>query len=277
MTRTFRKNVRLVSGVVLILLLVATGAIAQPTDDEEKEFDDFNFDDIPVEEADLDYIGFGGGYLGMLSLVNYDELNSIAAEFDITEKFSGPMLLNGGGGFIGGVGIDNVRWGVYGVGGTKEVTNSGVDDRSSRTIRFNSGLVALQLDYAIFTPVDGLMIFPGLMIGRASNEIEVHQTRNGAVPFASLFNPTRFNNPSSASDSLFQYVRISRNPLHLQPEVNIEYALNTFLLARVGAGYGLNFGGIWTDPSGTEITGVPDIEADGLNVHLGLFIGLFQN
>ena len=264
--------------MIMTLLLAATGAIAQPPDDEEKEFDDFNFDDIPVEETELSYIGFGGGYLGMLSMVNYDELNRLATNFGIEEEFSGPMLLNGGGGFIGGIGFDNIRWGVYGVGGTKEIKQDAVQGSDfSRSMRFSSGLIALQLDYAIFLPADGLMLFPGLMIGRGSNEVELHQTRNAAVPFNNLFDTVRFNNPLAVSDSLFQYARIARNPLHLQPTINLEYAINTFLLLRAGAGYGLNFGGTWTDPSGTEITDVPDVKGDGFNVHMGVFIGLFQN
>ena len=276
MTRFFRTNSHpLLAVFFLMLFSIATG-IAQPIEEEGEEFDDFNFDDIPVEDAEIDYIGFGGGYLGMVSLVNYDELNNVAAGFNIGTKFEGPMLLGGGGGFLGGIIIPNTRIGVYGVGGQKEVSDTIGGGGYKRTMRYSTGFVAAHLEYAFFLPGRGLVFFPGVMVGRSASEIELNQTKASGIPFEDIFDANGFQNPSAAADSLVRYAHITRNSLHVQPTLTLDYAVNSFLLARVGAGYGLNFGGTWTDPSGTEISNVPEITSDGLNIHFGVFVGLFQ-
>lgn len=270
MIRSTRGKSRFVFIVLLALAGASQFAMAQTDDDFEL---DYNFDSIPVDDyRDLDYIGFGGGYLGMYSLLNYDELNTVAAQFGM-EDFSGGMLMNGGGGFIGGLGIRNVRFGFYGVGGSLEKTTS--TDVYNRTLRFSSSLVALQLDYAIFMPPDGLMLFPGVMVGRGSNSLELHQVANDSVDFGALFNTGTFNGTGDGTDPN-RYAQISRNTLHVQPTLNIEYAINQYVVVRGGAGYSFNFGGTWNDLSGTDVEGVPDITSDGLGIHFGLFVGLFQ-
>lgn len=261
--------------LLLLTLLAGTTLFAQ--EEEEEDFDDYNFDDVPTDDyRDLDYVGFGGGYLGMYSLINYEEMNKIAATFGMGE-FSSGMLMNGGGGFLGGVGIRNLRYGIYGLAGSKSISQIDTIGGTpyNKTLRFSSGLVAAQLDYAIFLPPDGLMVFPGVMVGRGTNDIEFHQVRDGGVAFDTLFNPTRFEGGGDSS-GLNYYSRISRSSLYVQPTLNIEYSLNQFVLLRAGAGYALNFGGEWSDASGTAVANVPDVKSDGLNIHFGLFVGLFQ-
>ncbi len=271
MIRSIKGRGRLIFTLLLLLTGVSQLALAQPGDDFEL---DYNFDSIPVDDyRDVNYIGFGGGYLGMYSLLNYDELNTVAASFGL-EDFSGGLLMNGGGGFLAGVGPENIRLGIYGVGGQLEKTVS--TDAFKRTLRLSSSLVALQLDYAIFLPADGLMLFPGVMLGRGTNTLELYQVMaSDSVRFDTLFNNPTFGGASDGS-STNRYARISRSTLHLQPTLNLEYAINQFVMIRAGAGYGLNFGGTWNDPIGTEVDDVPDINSDGLSVHFGLFVGLFQ-
>ena len=276
MTRIFSTNSRLTISTIFVFIFATCLAIAQPPDEDGEEFDDFNFDDIPVEDAELDYIGFGGGYLGMVSLVNYDELNTVASSFGL-DGFSGPMLLGGGGGFIGGIVIPNTRFGVYGLGGTKETSGDvpGNGDYT-RTMRFNTSFVAAQLELAFLLPGSGVTAFPGIMIGRSTSEIEVTQTRKAGSSFGNVFDPPGFNAPGTGSDPFVQYGKITRNSLYLQPTATLDWALNSFLLVRGGVGYSLNLSGSWTDPAGTEVTDVPDISEDGLNIHFGIFVGLFQ-
>lgn len=275
MTRFFRNNGGFLHFAVIVFFLAVCNVVAQPPEDDGEEFDDFNFDDIPVEDAELDYIGFGGGYLGSVSLVNYDELNAVSNGFGIgNDEFKGPMLLSGGGGFIGGIVVPNTRLGIYSVGGSKEATTNLEGGEYRRTMRFSTGYVAAQLEYAIFLPGSGLMLFPGVMVGRSSSDIELNQTRISGLSFNNAFSPPGFG--SSGGDSLVSYAHITRNSLHLQPTATVDWAINSFLMIRGGVGYAFNFGGTWTDPSGTEISDVPEITADGLNIHFGLFIGLFQ-
>lgn len=260
--------------LLLLTLFAASAAVAQ---EDEDDFDDYNFDDIPTDDfRDLDYVGFGGGYLGMYSLVNFDEINAIASDFGLGEFGSG-MLLNGGGGFLGGVGIRNLRYGIYGLGGSKEVSGTvalnGTD--YNRTLRFSTGLVAAQLDYAFFLPPNGLMLFPGVMIGRGTSDIELHQVRDDGITFGTLFNEQEFSGGQDTT-GLNMYSRVGRSSFHVQPTLNIEFAINQFILLRAGAGYGFNFAGEWSDPSGSTVSDVPDVNSDGFNVHFGLFVGLFQ-
>lgn len=264
-------------GFLLLLLTLLTGTALFAQEDDDDDFDDYNFDDIPTDDyRDLDYVGFGGGYLGMYSLVNFDAMNEIATDLGM-EQFGSGMLMNGGGGFLGGVGIRNMRYGIYGLGGSKEVSQVDTIGGASynKTLRFSSGLVAAQLDYAIFLPPDGLMVFPGVMIGRGTNRIEYNQVTDGGTGFDTLFSPGRFGGGGNEG-GLNYYSSISRSSLYVQPTLNIEYSLNQFILLRAGGGYGWNFGGEWSDPSGAAISNVPDVSSDGFNIHFGLFVGLFQ-
>src|SRR5437879_6087952 len=99
---TFRPPA-LLSVVVLILAGVAAHA--------QDQGDKYDFSNIPADEQSTPYIGVGGGYLGMLTFMNYDALNKVSGSLGLGE-FSGPLLYNGGGGFTAIYILKQLRLGV---------------------------------------------------------------------------------------------------------------------------------------------------------------------
>lgn len=254
----------------LILLVVCTSLCSAYAQEKEDEWD---FSNIPTDDQTLPYIGVGGGYLGMVSFMKYKELNEISKSFGV-DDFSGPMILNGGGGFTAIYLIKNLRLGIYGASGTKEVTGSvTLDTVYKRTLRFSMGMTGAQIDYAI--PIVGSLIaFPGFMVTYNSMEIEAMQSKASNIAFSDFISGSAFGGTGSLNRS----ARLSRPYLFLFPAVNLEYALTQFFLIRGGVGYSLNFGlrDRWDASDGTTVTDVPDIDANGLTVQFGFFVGLFQ-
>jgi hypothetical protein len=251
------------------MLLVSATTSAQ-------EGDEWDFDNVPVDDQALPYIGVGGGYIGMVGFVNYDELNGVAGSLGLP-NFDGPLLMHGGGGFTAVYFFPNVRLGIFGLAGSKEVSGDVTLNTASykRTLRFGLGMTALQLDYAI-PLVGSLIAFPGFMVGLNAHELDIMQYRNDNVGFDSLAGPTGFTTPGS--DAQFnRATHMSSGSVFLYPAVNLEFALTQFFLLRLGGGYGFNFRyGDWTTNNDVLVNNVPDIKAAGPMVQFGVFIGLFQ-
>ncbi len=281
---------RLPIALLLALVLSVPTLLAQGDDEEPEEFDDFDFSEIPVDDyRDLDYVGIGLGYFGTHTLLDNDGINEIATAMDMPEVSPGLTSVVGGGFFVGGLGFKNVRYGFYSTSGSKEVTSEVMlaDDPTSpatltpytRKLVYSSGLLAFQLDYALFLPPDGLVFFPGLMIARESSDVELFQTQNNGLSYNTIFNPDDYNGTGSTEAiGHNRYSRIERQSFQLRPTLTLDYAVNQFVVVRAGAGYGFNLGDAdaWEQSSGTPIADVPTITSDGFSLHFGLFFGLFQ-
>jgi hypothetical protein len=243
-----------------------------------QEGDEYDFNDIPVDDQALPYIGVGGGYLGMVGFLNYDELNKIGEGLGMgAESFKGPMWLHGGGGFTAIYVLPNVRLGIYGSGGSKEA-NSDVTLNTvkyKRTLRFSMAMTAVQFDYAI--PLVGkLTAFPGFLAGLNSYELNAIQYRNDSVGFGSIFGSGGFD-AGDSSDHFNRETQLTSSTVFLYPAVNLEFALTQFFLLRLGAGYAFNLRyGDWETPNEVVARDVPDIKANGPIIQFGVFIGLFQ-
>jgi hypothetical protein len=255
--------------LALILVALAMPALAQQGGE-----DDYDFSDIPVEEEEIPYIGVGGGYQLAISLFDLDPLNTVSSSLGMP-AFSGPLFMHGGGGWTAIGVIPNVRLGVFGGGGSKEVTADtsigGVDYK--RALRFGSGYTAALIDYAI-TPFSKFTIAPGVLVGAGSTTLDFAQTRSANATFASAFDSTALGNGGEAN----RQTAIERSYFLLAGQVNLEYALTQFILVRAGASYSHSFGdaSVWTNRHDVDVSGVPEITTDGLGFQVGLFIGLFQ-
>lgn len=247
------------------------GALAAPLQAQGGD-DDYDFSEIPVEEEEIPYIGVGGGYQLQMVLLNLDDLNNLSTSLGL-DKFEGGLFMHGGGGWTAIGIIPNVRLGVFGGGGSKEVTDELMLGQVShkRSLQFSNGFTAALIDYA-FTPAGRFTIAPGLMIGGGSTTVEYTQTRQD-VTFTGLFDSLAVNAPGSGN----RQASMTRSYVHFVPMVNLEYPLTQFILLRVGGGYSMSFGGTWSDRHGTDIPNVPDkLTADGPTLQVGLFLGLFQ-
>jgi hypothetical protein len=258
----------------LSFLALATIALSMQLCAQGAE-DDYDFSEIPVEEEEIPYIGVGGGYQLVMTLMNLDELNArVAVPLGLPE-FSGQFFMHGGGGWTAIGIIPNVRLGVFGGGGSKEVSMDSGDYH--RSLRFSSGYTGALIDYAI-TPFSKFTIAPGVMIGGAGIALEYAQTHSDgdSATFDRLFDPPSLGGTSNNAN---RQMAIERNYFFWQPMLNLEYALTQFILVRAGGGYMFSTGKKtdWTDRHAVDVTQVPEgINADGVTLQLGVFIGLFQ-
>ncbi|MBC8145014.1 MAG: hypothetical protein H7X80_05470, partial [bacterium] len=217
--------------------------------------DDYDFSEIPVEEEDIPYIGVGGGYQLMVTLYDDAALNTAASEIGMGQ-FSGPMIMHGGGGWTAIGIIPNVRLGVFGGAGSKELTSEieNGTDKYKRSLRFSSGYTVAHVDYAI-PVISKLTIAPGFMLGGGSTTLEYSQTKVGAT-FASLFDSTKI---VAGGGDLSRQSSVSRSYPIFIPVLNIEYAMTQFILVRAGVGYAIAPGDSWEDRHGNDVASVPDI------------------
>lgn len=270
--------------VVFTLLLVGLGvARAQggtPTSPSKGSGgsgtgNEFDFSDIPVDEEKPPYIGVGGGYTGMFTWINLNELNKLAESLGMSD-FTGGLWMNGGGGFTAIGVVPNLRLGVYGFNGSRQKSQEfPINNQSyTRTIRFSNGLTVAHIDYAI--PLfRGFTVLPGTLIGAGSNTLEISQSLTSGTTFGTIADPAHFGGTSTGD--LNAYARISRSYLAVTPTVNFEYAFTQFFMLRGGVSYALTAApSDWTDSGDITITNVPSFKSDGLTAQIGIFVGLFQ-
>lgn len=258
--------------LVAFLVGIPSTVLAQPQSDE------FNFDDIPLDEGALPYIGVGGGYIAMFSFMDFTELNALNATLGL-ENFGDQLLMHGGGGWTVIGLIPNLRFGVYGAGGstTKSADVSIGGQSLNRTTRFDVGFTAAHIDYAIPLLFPGFAVVPGVMVGAVSNTFKVVQTETDGASLSDLiggFPPS--GSPSDALNNNRQ-ATMTRSTLFLYPVLNLEYAITQFAMIRIGGGYQFTGPGNWNDTEGVAIVDVPEgIKSDGLMLNAGIFLGLFQ-
>jgi hypothetical protein len=247
---------------VMLSLIITSAAIAQGGER-------FSFDDIPVDDSRQYYVAVGGGYLGMLAFMKFDELNKVSSSLGLP-NYSGQLVLNGGGGVISLLIIPNVRLGVFGLGGSRVVSAdvNTPDGKLHRSLRFASSMTGAQIDYAIRL-LRSVTVLPGVMIGAGGYSLELTQSAADSVDFYALYG----SDPGANRNS-----RISSSHFFYYPAVNIEWAITQFVMVRAGVGYyGSAASSVWTDDNDRTVTRVPDLNANGLRLQFGAFIGLFQN
>jgi hypothetical protein len=264
------------AALLLFLIGLSSVATAQPNDE-------FDFDEIPLDEGGIAYIGVGAGYVGMLSFMNFDALNTLNHRlgFASSDDFKGPLLMHGGGGWTVIGLIPNLRLGVYGAGGSttksRSVAINGTD--FNRTVRFDVGFTAAHIDYAI--PLfRGFAVVPGVMVGSGSNTYKVVQTQSAGANIENFLGGySGFSDSTIGSSADNRSSTMTRSFLFVYPAVNLEYAITQFVMVRAGGGYqftNLFNDPVWFDTEGTEIANVPDIKSNGPMVQVGIFLGLFQ-
>lgn len=232
--------------------------------------DEFDFDDIPVDDARQYYVAVGGGYIGMLAFPNFDELNKVSRSLDLPD-FKGQLYMNGGGGLISLLVVPNMRLGVYGAAGSRRTQADVVLPQGTykRSLRFQSVVTAGQLDYAIRL-FRSFTVLPGIMAGAGGYNLELTQSNVTGENF-----PDIFQTGNAAIGN--RYANISRNHFFYYPALNLEFAATQFVMFRAGIGYsGTLWAGDWTDGEGVQVKNVPDIKADGMTLQFGVFVGLFQ-
>ncbi|HVZ41928.1 MAG TPA: hypothetical protein VHI13_21785 [Candidatus Kapabacteria bacterium] len=254
-------SVRRASALVALLLLACMRLHAQGGGEQ------FNFDDIPVDDARQYYVALGGGYLGMMAFPKYDEFNNVASGLNL-DNFSGPVTMHGGGAFVSLFFVQHLRLGVFGLSGSKIVQKTEADS-STRSLRFSASITGAQLDYAVRV-TNSFTLLPGIMFGPETYRLEMTQAGPGGPTFGSLF--------SSSQGSGDHNARISNTHAFYYPAVNLEYAFTQFFMLRLGAGYKGSFAySDWTNDNDVVVKNVPEIRSDGFGLQFGVFFGFFQS
>lgn len=236
---------------------------------QDERIDEFSFDQEPLQSESSPYFALGGGVTINFSLTNYDEVNKVLSAFIPGKSFDGILTQIGGEGFTGLIYINNLRVTFFSYGGSKsESTNLTIDSKNyNRNFNFAAGMWGASFDYAI-VPTRKLAILPGLGIGRSSLNIDSYQSQ-------SEFQWNELK-PEFSDVNVFRH-EIEGTYWNIKPQINIEYALTSFMMIRAGVGYNFGFGYDWKYNKEATVNSIPDdLNANGLSIQTGIFFGLFN-
>jgi hypothetical protein len=229
---------------------------------QDDKLNQFSFEDVPTEDVRPPYFAVSGGPTATWLFTNLSDVNSFVNGI-AGASYSSPLLMFGGEGFFAIGFIPNVRAGIMGAASSNIVQN----DAKTKRVDYTLSLTGIILDYAI-TPLKGFSIIPGVAGGLGGANFEISQS-SGNQTFPQI-------TPTATSANYMRRLRSSLT--FVQPRLNIEYAFTSFSMIRVNAGYNLSFMGDWQVDNISTVTGVPaGINATGLTVQVGLFVGLFNN
>lgn len=242
---------------ILFCTCFAVGAFAQ-----DDKLNQFSFEDVPTEDVRPPYFAVSGGFTTTWLFTNLTDVNAFASGI-VGNSYSTPLLMFGGEGFFAIGFIPNVRVGIIGATSFNALQN----EARTRRIEYSLSQTGLAVDYAI-TPLKGFSIIPGVVGGLGLTNFEITQA-SGNQTFQQI-------TPTTTAANYMR--RLRSNYTFVQPRLNLEYAFTSFSMIRVNAGYNLSFMGDWQADNVTTVTGVPaGINATGLTVQVGLFVGLFNN
>lgn len=251
----------------LMILCACTTLWAQ-----DDQLDEFTIDDVPDEKA-TPYFGIGGGFITSFNFIKVDEANKLVEQVLPGQKLEAPLMMFGAQGFVAIPFIPNARVGFTSIGGSQIVEGTETVSAVSykRKVELEASYNAISLDYA-FLPFKGLAILPGVMGGWGTMTLTASQTpATGDRMIDSEFN---FGGPTSNN-----FREISSGYGAITPNLNIEYAISTFGMIRVNAGYMIPFAMDWNADNGiAPVKNVSDeISMKGLSAQVGVFVGLFNH
>ncbi len=252
--------------ITLLAVVLVPRLHAQKTDTDN--LGEITFEELKDKEKSTQYFAVGGGFTGNFLMFDKDVVNkNVPAPFHVAD-FSSPLFVTGGQGFLTFF-FKNVRFGFSAAIGTQGVDTTVTVSGNSikRHVDFSSSMNGVTIDYAI--PVmKGLTILPGIQAGFGNMVFERY---DGLAS-------TKWTD-ISADSALYPASRLEISQWYVQPTLNIEWAITTFTMLRVNAGYNLSFHGEnWTLNRNTTVSAAPaDLKAGGPVFGFGVFFGLFRN
>ncbi len=220
------------------------------------------------EETSIPYFGIGGGFAGIFLFPTLDELNQKTTQSWELGEFSAPLFLGGAEGFTAIGIVPNVRVGIFGVGGSKQLQRSFAlgSTEVTRTAELSVSMTGLSLGYAI-VPFRSFTVLPVLSAGWGMLTLELAQ-----APAT-----TRWEEIGATADSLTFLHRLAASALFVHPQLYVEYAPLPFLALRLGGGYVLSSMGEWKQNRIARLEGVPSkVNFSGASAQFAIFLGLFN-
>lgn len=240
---------------------------------QDDRVDSYEFDTEELQTNKRDYFVLGGGVNVTPMMMNFDEINNLAAKLQMDKKFDGQMWMLGFQAFSSIIVVENVRLGFQSQAGSKTLEKDLVIDNKNlkRTMDLNLSTTNFSLEYS-YTPMKSLAIMPGVGLGWGSMTIENYQNEKDFD----------FNNINAGQDQYNYFNKAKNNFMFVTPSINIEYALTGFSIIRFGAGYTSTFANPlatneWEYNQGGKLNNVPDkLNANGFYAQIGVFVGLFN-
>ena len=253
-----KKTILLLSLLIMPLLLTA----------QDDEIDALPFDNEPLRDDSRSYFVLAGGLTYDFLMIDEANLNSFFEDTPEKLKLSGPIQLIGGQGVVGVPWVKNLRLGVFGYGGSIESEVDrfpmfGFDELELEEGQAQSNLTVSLFGFSVhygYVPFEHFAILGGVNAGW------------GDVTYENYFAYDKQND----TFGFYGTDRLSKNYFFVMTNIQLEYALTSFVILRADASYNLTVGQDenWTyNELGTNTVN-PDFNLNGLKVGLGLMIGL---
>lgn len=256
-----------------ILLLMSVLMLPMFLTAQDDEIDNLPFDNEPLRDNSRSYFVLAGGVTYDYLMIKEDNLNSFFKDTPEELKLSGPMQLTGGQGVLGIPWVKNLRLGVFGYGGSIE---SGTFDETypiivedeefgettnSMQSSLNVSMFGFSAHYG-YVPFEHFAILGGVNAGWGDVTYERY---------------TAVTSPKGSTQVYpFGVSRFEKNYFFVMPNIQLEYAITSYIILRADASYNLTVGQDtdWTYNNLGTNTVNPDFNLDGMKVGFGVMIGL---
>lgn len=249
---------------LLILIFAAFSFNLKAQDDELSRL---GFEEMPIKEEKQPYFGIGAGLTSSFLFINFDDLNKHIEGFQLDGTFKSPVFIIGGEVMSVPFIVSNSRISFFWFGSANELKNEDL----KRYFEYYISFAGFSFNYAI-VPFKSFAILPGLSTGWGNLQLDAYQG-DKAQWDSFIFKPDN-NNFINRAEMGF---------IFLQPHLHFEYAMTDFFVVRISASYNMSFkGALWTDDWKlnriAKLENVPEGigKINGLNLQIGLFIGLFN-
>ena len=238
---------------------------------QDDEIDNLPFDNEPLTEDARSYFVLAGGVTYDWLMIKEDNLNSFCNCTDL--QLSAPMQLIGGQGVIGLPWVKNLRLGVFGYGGKIEsnvLEYKGISIGPDGTEKMEvtgtqTNLTASMFGFSVhygYVPFEHFAILAGVNAGWGDVTYEKFAsslTSDDATPIGG-----------------FGTDRLVKRYFFAMPNVQLEYAITSYIILRADASYNLTFAQDtdWKfNYLGTNSVN-PDFNLNGMKVGFGVMVGL---
>lgn len=238
---------------------------------------DINFnqdDNISSYDDEKGYFSIAAGYTANLKFINTNELDNISNKFSLP-KIAIPIFTNGFELKTSTIIFKNLNFGFI-TSSSEVIQNADTLNPVSKEIyhkqlSLNFDNIGFMLDYAI-NPFKSFSINPGVNISFSKMQIQISQTKSDI----------NYNDitPINLQDNYFH--SFSKDFIIIEPKISIEYAITNFLMFRATTSYSIALDNFitnkdWTYNSTGNLFYTPsDLSPSGLNIQLGLFLGLMN-
>lgn len=246
----------------LILLGGTAPLLAQQNNDES---------DNDLKEPRYMKVGGAGGVVTSLGFFKNDEINKTLKSVGMPSLNSDPMVLVGGEGYGYIMFLPNLRIGGFGTGGYRTISLYEPETNVKKDVEYHIRYSGFLADYVV--PVaHHFDIAGGLTIGSGSIEILMTRDNGGFKRWDDIC--TEFGANAQTKNVTRS---LSGTFVSVNPHLNFEYTLLTWMQLRVGVGYPMLFNADWQLNDNADILNVPTaLKPDGITINGGIMFGFFN-